>query len=97
MNPLHQAKFTELFIEFNRYLIEHPEFASNIPPNAQVVLLDSHDLNYSQQAIANAQKAGRFDDLPQRTIVYIEVREMAPLQSRVREVEVLTTPPHYAL
>ena len=31
MNEFYRAKFTELFIEFNRYLAEHPEFADNIP------------------------------------------------------------------
>lgn len=40
MNEFYQTKFKDLFIEFNRYLIENPEFAVQIPKNAQIVLLD---------------------------------------------------------
>ena len=31
MNEFYRAKFNELFAEFTRYLIEHPEFAGQIP------------------------------------------------------------------
>ncbi len=51
MNAFYQAKFKELCIEFTRYLTDPPEFAADIPQDAQVVLLDSHDSHYSLQAI----------------------------------------------
>ena len=54
MNTFYRAKFNELFMEFTRYLIEHPEFAERIPEGAQVVLLDRRDPLYSQQAIVLA-------------------------------------------
>jgi hypothetical protein len=97
MNEFYQAKFKELFIEFTRYVIEHPEFAAHIPQNAQVVLLDYQDPRYSLQAIKFAQRAKETDDVSNRPVVYVEVREMAPIQSRLRKVEVLKSPPQYTI
>lgn len=97
MNAFYQAKFKELFIEFTRYLTEHPEFAEDIPQDAQVVLLDSHDPQYSLQAIRNAQRAKESDDHFSRPIVYIEVKEMAPAHSRLLKVDVLSSAPRYAM
>ena len=96
MNEFYQAKFKELFIEFTRYVTEHPEFAAYIPQGAQVVLLDYQDPHYSLYAIKSAQGAKETDDVPHRPVVYVEVREMAPIQSRLRKVEVLQSPPQYA-
>lgn len=96
MNHLYQAKFKELFIEFTRFLVEHPEVAGQIPRNAHVVLLDSHDPIYSLQAIRFAEQAQHTDDLPNRPVVYVEVKEMAPVRSRLQEVDILTKPPAYA-
>jgi hypothetical protein len=83
MNEFYQTKFNELFMEFTRYLIEHPEFAERIPEGAQVVLLDRHDPLYSQQAIELANRARETDDVPDRPVVYMEVAEMAPVRSRL--------------
>jgi hypothetical protein len=95
MNEFYQVKFKELFVEFTRYILEHPEFAALIPQEAQVVLLDSKDPTYSLQAIEFAQQAKQTDDALDRPVVYIEVREMAPVQSRLRKVKVLNAPPEY--
>ena len=97
MNEFYQAKFKELFIEFNRYLIEHTDFAAHIPKDAHVVLLDYQDPQYSAEAITLAQKAKEMDEVPGRPIIYVEVREMAPVQSRLRKVEILTSPPEYTI
>lgn len=95
MTEFYQAKFKELFIEFNRYLIEHPEFAAHIPKDAHVVLLDYQDPYYSIEAIKLAQRAKELDEASDRPVVYIEVREMAPVKSRLRKVKILTSPPEY--
>lgn len=95
MNEFYQAKFKELFIEFTRYILEHPEFAALIPQDAQVVLLDSKDPDYSLQAIEFAKRAKQTDDALNRAVVYIEVTEMAPVQSRLQKVKVLNAPPEY--
>jgi len=95
MNAFYRSKFNELFMEFTRYLIEHPEFAECIPEGAQVVLLDRQDPLYSQQAIELAKRAGETDDVPDRPVVYMEVTKMAPVRSRLQEVRVLNLPPAY--
>jgi len=97
MNQFYQMKFKELFIEFTRYLTEHPEFSKHIPQDAQVVLLDRHDPQYSLHAMQCAQQAKKTDDVTDRPVVYIEVREMAPVTSRLRKVKVLKSPPAYAI
>lgn len=33
--------------EFDRYVVEHPEFAAKIPQNAQIVLLVEGDEEYN--------------------------------------------------
>lgn len=95
MNQFYRLKFEELFIEFTRYLTEHPEFSKHIPQDAQVVLLDRHDSAYSLYAMQTAQQTKKTDDVPDRPVVYIEVREMAPVTSRVRKVKVLKSAPAY--
>ena len=95
MHPFYRAKCNELFMEFTRYLIEHPEFAEHIPEGAQVVLLDRNDPRYNQQAIEFAQRARETDDVPDRPVIYIEVGELAPVRSRLRKLQVLRTPPAY--
>ncbi len=96
MNDFYQVKFKELFIEFTRYVIENPEFAAHIPRDAHVVLLDRQDPGYSLQAIQSAKQAQDIDDVSHRPVVYVEVKEIAPVRSRLRKVRVLESPPQYA-
>ena len=92
MNEFYRAKFNELFTEFTRYLIEHPEFARQIPDGSEVVLLDSRDPEYNQFVLAAIRVAP-----PEHRVVYIEVGELAPVRSRFRNPRVLPTPAAYAL
>src|SRR3972149_7017279 len=95
MNSFYQVKFDELFTEFTRYLTEHPEFAERIPDNAEVVLLDEKDPQYSQYAIELSKRSRLTDDEPDRPVVYIEVTEMAPVRSLVKKLQVHERPPAY--
>ncbi len=95
MSELYRAKLNDLLTEFTYYLIEHPEFAERIADNAQVVLLDRHDPEYSRQAIEYAQKAKQTDDMPDRPVVYIEIGDLAPVRSRLQSLQVLESPPVY--
>ena len=97
MNQFYRTKSKELFVEFTRYLTEHPAFGKHIPKDAQVVLLDKNDPKYSLQAIKHAQNAKTTDDLPNRPVIYIEVSKMAPVKSRLRKVKITTAPPEYAV
>lgn len=62
-----------------------------------IVLLDYKDPSYSLQAIKTAQLAKQTDDVSDCPVVYVEVKEMAPVKSRLQKVEVLESPPEYAV
>ncbi|MFH1953981.1 MAG: DUF5647 family protein [Pseudomonadota bacterium] len=68
-----------LTTEFDRYVLEHPEFAEKIPENAQVVLLPEDDLELRQKNIEIA-KAQRESGQP---VVYVEIEKVAPQMSRL--------------
>ena len=68
-----------LSTEFDRYVLEHPEFAMKIPENAQVVLLPEDDLELRQKNIEIA-KAQRESGQP---VVYVEIEKVAPQMSRL--------------
>ena len=97
MNSFYETKFRDLAQEFTRYLVEHPEFAEQIPADAQVVLLDQQDPEYSQQALESAARAKNTDDVPNRPVLYIEVTEMAPIRSRLQHLQVSEHPPEYVV
>jgi hypothetical protein len=92
MNEFYRAKFNELFAEFTHYLVEHPEFAEQIPDGAEVVLLDGRDSKYNHHILAAIRTAP-----PEHPVVYIEVGELAPVRSRLRNPRILPAPTAYAL
>ncbi len=97
MNQPYQTKLKDLLTEFTRYLVEHPTFASRIPADAQVVLLDREDPAFNAQALQFAKLARQIDDLANRPVIFVEVQEFAPIRSRVKKLQILATPPEYAL
>lgn len=68
-----------LSTEFDRYILEHPEFAEKIPVNAQVVLLpeDDEELRNKNLEIAKAQRE------PGQPVVYVHIEKVAPQMSRL--------------
>lgn len=43
-----EKKHAILITEFDRYVVEHPEFAKKIPQNAQIVLQVEGDEEYNE-------------------------------------------------
>ena len=70
-----------LSTEFDRYVIEHPEFAEKIPQNAQIVLLPKDDPELCQKNIEIA-KAQREAGQPV-AVVYAYIEKVAPQISRL--------------
>ena len=91
MNGLFEEKYDELFTEFNRDVVEHPEFAKRIPADALVVLLDKRDPEFNRENLRRVQKYIKHDDKPDRPVVYVQVGRLAPIKSRLRNPR-LTTP-----
>ena len=88
MNEFYRAKFNELFMEFSRYLITHPDFGENIPKGAELILLDRNDPGYTQFMLDKAPKEKR-----EHPLVFIDVGVLAPIRSRLRNPKIIARPP----
>jgi len=88
MNEFYRAKFDELFLEFTRYLITHPDFGGEMPQGAEVILLDRRDPGYTRFMLEKAPK----EDYEQ-PVVFIDVGELAPIRSRLKKPKIISRPP----
>ena len=80
-----QEIFTKNLIlstEFDRYIIEYPEFASKIPLNAQVVFLPDDD---EELCGVNMEMAEKQREEGQQ-VVYVHIGGVAPQLSRLTKV-----------
>jgi hypothetical protein len=84
MNEFYQAKFNELFMEFTRYLITHPDFGADIPKGAEVILVDRNDSGYTTYMLKKA---------PKEDVIFIDVGVLAPIRSRLRKPKIISRPP----
>jgi hypothetical protein len=71
-----------LGVEFDRYLLEHPEVLEQIPEEAEVYFLPEEDPELSQEnlKIAKTQKAGG------RKIVLVKIGKLSAPRSRLQDV-----------
>jgi len=80
-----QEIFTKNLIlstEFDRYILEHPEFAEKIPLDAQVVFLPENDPELCR---INMEIADRQREEGQQ-VVYVHIGSIAPQISRLKDV-----------
>ena len=85
MNEFYRAKFNELFLEFNRYLMDHPDFAEKFPPQAEVILLDARDKGYNAFILSRAPRESS-------KVVFVDVGELAPVRSRLTHPKIVSRP-----
>lgn len=71
-------KNVTLTTEFNKYLVEHPEFAERIPQNCAVVLLPEDNPEFCRKVMALIDHHREIDDVRGRPIVYVKVEKLAP-------------------
>ena len=76
-------KNTMLVREFDRYILEHPEFADNIPDNALVVMQMADDEGFNEWARRTGKSMAEKDN----PIVYVTVTELKPVRSRIEKLE----------
>jgi len=69
--------------EFDRYIIEHPEFAEKIPNNALVVMQIEKDDAFNQWAKETALKATEKD----QPIVFVTITKLKPVRSRIEKLK----------
>ncbi len=72
------SKNVTLSTEFNKYLLEHPEFAEQIPDEAVVVLLPADDPQLCQENLRLLEANKSLDDMPSRPIVHVRIERLAP-------------------
>ena len=84
MTELLERKHVILVTEFDRYVVEHPEFAAKIPPNAQVILQVEGDEEYNEWSRRLAEKQRE----PDQPVVYVNIKGLKPPKSRLLEPEV---------
>jgi hypothetical protein len=83
MTGILEKKHAILVTEFDRYVIEHPEFAAEIPPNAQIVLQVEGDDEYNEwsRQLAKRQRERR------QPAIYVKVKGLKPAKSRLIKPE----------
>ena len=70
--------------EFDRYILEHPEFADKIPDNALVVMHLEGDEEFNKWARETAQSVAEKDN----AIVYVTITELKPVRYRIEKIKI---------
>lgn len=79
-----ERKNTELIQEFNRYIREHPDFTDSIPDNAIVIMQLEGDDDFNKWS----SKLARVHMGKGQSVVYIRVKKIKPVRSRIEELEI---------
>jgi hypothetical protein len=76
-------KNTMLVKEFDKYILEHPEFANQLPNNALVVMQIDGDEAFNQWARETAPLVAEKDT----PVVYVTITELKPVRSRIERLK----------
>ena len=82
MNVFEQRN-AELVTEFDRYVREHPDFAERIPDNALVAMLVEGDEAFNRWSQEGAKRQAE----KEQPIVYVKIKRIQPIRSRIQEIE----------
>jgi len=74
---------TLLIREFDKYILEHPEFAEKIPDNALVVMQIEGDEEFNRWARQTSHSAAEMET----PVVYVIVAELKPVRSRIEKLK----------
>ena len=76
-----EKKLAMLATEFDRYVMEHPDFAARIPSGAQIVIeLEGEDtFNTWARSLAEKQRENG------QAIIRVKVRSLLPIHSRLED------------
>jgi hypothetical protein len=76
-------KNSMLVREFDRYILEHPEFADALPNNALVIMQIEGDEEFNRWAKQTGKECAERDN----PIVYVTVTELKPVRSRIGKLK----------
>ncbi len=72
------SKNVTLSTEFNKYLLEHSEFAEQIPDEAVMVILPVDDPGLCQKNLRLVEENKGIDDVPNCPVVCVRIERLAP-------------------
>jgi len=72
-----------LGMEFDRYMREHPDFGENFQKNSHIVLLKQGDDKFNEWSTNMGKKQKEVN----QEIVYVTIKKLAPIHSRIEELE----------
>jgi hypothetical protein len=75
-----------LGMEFDRYVREHPDFAEEIPDNAQVILLLEGDEEFN----AWSTRVGKGQAERGQPLIYAMIKKLGPAHSRIEDLSLVT-------
>jgi hypothetical protein len=76
-------KNSALVKEFDRYVIEHPQFADRIPDGALLVMQVKGDDEFNSWARQAAEQAAEKGS----QVVFVTITELKPVRSRIEKME----------
>lgn len=79
-------KNSMLVKEFDRYVIEHPDFAEKIPDSALIVMQVEDDEEFNRWAKETALKVAE----KEQSIVYVTITKLKPVRSRIEKLRLET-------
>ncbi len=78
-----EQKNAQLVTEFDRYVLQHPQFTDAIPYGAIVAMQLEGDEPFNEWSRQMAQKQME----PGQTLVFVRIKKLGPVQSRIEELE----------
>jgi len=76
----------ELVFEFERYLLEYPEFQEQIPDEAVICFQLEGDEFFSEWSRKLGQKRAVKEGKP---LILVKIRRLRPIRSRIEELELV--------
>ncbi|MDD5434429.1 MAG: hypothetical protein PH343_03270 [Nitrospira sp.] len=70
--------------EFDKFVIEHPEFLNKIPDGAQLVFLPEYDPELCKENLRLIESLCEKG----KPVVYIKLQKLTPQKSRIRHVTI---------
>jgi hypothetical protein len=75
----------DLMFEFERYLLEHPEFGSKIPDGAIVVLQVKGDEAFNRWSRRVGERQAKAAGRP---VIHVTISRMGPVRSRIEALRI---------
>ena len=77
-------KNLDLIFEFEKYVLQHPDFAASIPQNAVVYMQVEKDKGFNRWSLALMERHHEKG----QPIFCVRIKKMRPIQSRIEELKV---------